>query len=457
LNRSLGQIVAGLGLGAALLLPAASASAQKINCANEFRSGKLYFSQSIFDKAVQRFALAVETCPQKAEYRARYAVALCQYGEVRMTDALAMDPEPRAPVLASVATWYDMAGREFDSSLVYDNSKSNQKFVRENREHYWVARYNEGIKLLKDNKPADADFQFRLARFVDKAQIKAYSQGALALINQDKKSEAASLVQHGLEIDPKDDQLNKLQESIYLDAARALVREAEDMADSQEDAPKAVDKTDQALTYLNQVLEKRGGKDPDVLFDRGSAYLARGRALDEADTSDVVPPDAVDADTKAAADFAAAAELVPADDPDNHDFHLAARFNEIQAYMNAESYDTALEKIRAYAGLDPMDPAIWQMWAVCLSKKGDSKGALSALMAYKSLNPGAGGSEVPVADAVSTAKADAAAAVKELGNPDAVYSYQESGSQNVIETWIWTSKKQVRSYILGVIQGQLTW
>ena len=45
-------------------------SAQEVNCANEFRSGKLYFAQKIYRKAVGHFALAVKTCPDKAEYRA---------------------------------------------------------------------------------------------------------------------------------------------------------------------------------------------------------------------------------------------------------------------------------------------------------------------------------------------------------------------------------------------------
>src|SRR5512139_3818733 len=52
------------------------ALAEDVNCANEFRSGKLYFSQKLYDKAVQRFGVAAGACPDKAEYRARYAMAL---------------------------------------------------------------------------------------------------------------------------------------------------------------------------------------------------------------------------------------------------------------------------------------------------------------------------------------------------------------------------------------------
>ena len=54
----------------------APAAVAEENCANEFRSGKLYFSQQVFDKAVDRFANSVRICPDKGEYRARYAMAL---------------------------------------------------------------------------------------------------------------------------------------------------------------------------------------------------------------------------------------------------------------------------------------------------------------------------------------------------------------------------------------------
>lgn len=454
MNRFLRPIVATLALGAAIPLTAGSASAQRINCANEFRSGKLYFSQQIYDKAVARFQTAVEVCPEKAEYRARYAIALAQYADVRLDDILTMpEGDARQAGLDSVITMYTTAGGEFDSSLAYDSGKKNQKFVRENREHYWVGRYNEGIKRLNDQKYKRAALQFKLARLVNPDDVKAYSQGALALINLDEKSEAASLVKAGLEKDPKDQSLNKLLESIYLDAAKSLTQDAEKLATKPDQAAQGEAKAKEALDYLNQVLDRRGGKDPDVLFDRGTAYLALGRAIDEADTAQGVPAGAVDACMKAATDFSSAAELVPVDDPDNRDFHLAARFNEIQAYLNAEKYDETLEKIKAYAAIDPMDPAIWQMWAICLNQKGDSNGAVAALMTYKSLK----GTKVTVDDAIKTAQKDSKAALDTMGKPDAVYSYQDTGSGEVIETWIWSAKHKAVNYVLGVKNGELSW
>jgi len=452
LNRLLGPIAAGLGLGAVIMLLAGSASAQKVNCANEFRSGKLYFSQAIYDKAVQRFATAVEVCPEKAEYRARYAIALAQYADVRLQDILTMEGDAREAGIDSVVTMTTRAGAEFDSSLVYDPGKKNQKFVRENREHYWVTLYNDGIKLLKDGNYEEAELHFRLSRMINPEEVKSFSQGALALINLDRKSEAAALVKEGLEKDPKDPSLNKLLESIYLEAANTLVHDAEGMSEKQGKEAQGAEKAKEAIQYLDEVLERRGGKDPDVLFDRGAAYLALGRAIDKADTSDVVPPDAVDVDMKAAADFAAAAELVPPDE-ENKDFHLAARFNEIQAYLNAEKYDETLEKVHAYVALDPTDPAIWQMWAICMNAKSNPEGAVAAVMTYKSLQ----GTKVPVADATKAPQKDAKTALDTLGKPDAAYSYQDAKSGEVIETWIWTAKRKVMNFILGKKNGELSW
>jgi hypothetical protein len=446
-----------LGVLSILVTGVGPASAQKINCANEFRSGKLYFSQKILDKAVDRFALAVEACPEKPEYRGRYAIALAEYGGARLGDALVYidDPEARQATIDSVEMMFTTAGAEFDSAAALDESKKNQKFVRENREHYWVERYNLGVKLLGEEDFEKAELQFRLARLIDSTPPKAYSQGAIALISIDHKSEAAALVQAGLEQAPDDERLNTLLESIYLDAAKGLTREAEEAAGGGDEAgaAAAVKKTEEAVEYLNKVLERRGGADADILFDRGAAKLAAGSLLQLSHEGEGIAPAAAAKFKESAADFEKSGELVKADE-ENRDFYLNTLFNQIQALINAEAYDPAMLKIKEYIALDAKDPAIWQMWAMGLvSKDDDSKRVMVALMASKSL----AGEALDVVETAGAAVGDAAAALKANGNPDFIYTYQDASSQDQIETWFWVNKKTAMCFILGDKSGELTW
>jgi Flp pilus assembly protein TadD len=419
------------------------AAAERINCANEFRSGKLYFAQKIYKKSVQRFALAVQTCPDKAEYRARYAMALAQYGAERLVYVPTIpEPEVKQALIDSVMAMYELAGAEFDSSLVYDDGRKNKKFVRENRKHFWVDRYNQGIKLYEEKNYEMAELQFRLARRIDVQNPRAYSQGAIALIGLNRRADAAQVVQQGLEQDPEDDRLNQLLENIYIDAATDLTREAE----SQNDAAKAME----AVAYLDQVLERRG-EDVNLLFKRGVAHMAAGTA-EKASESEAGTSSAGERFLAAASDFGGAAEAISAEE--DQEFHLACLFNQIQCLMNADDCDAGVQKIKEYLGIEPKDAAIWQSWAICLSQQDDSQGAVGALMVSKSL---ATAQEIPVDDAVKNAKEDESQSLQELGPPDFVYTYQEASSGNQINTWFWPGKRAARSFILGVKNGDMTW
>lgn len=428
---------------AALSLADPAGADDRINCANEFRSGKLYFSQKIYKKAVDRFAVAAETCPEKAEYRARYAMALAQYAGDRLVYLPTIPAgEERTATMDSVTTMFALAGAEWDSSLARDDSKKNQKFVRENRQHYWVEHYNHGINLYNDNKYEMAELEFRISRMLDPDNIKSFREGATALIALGEKTEAAKLVQDGLKIDPEDEKLNKLLESIYIDAANDLVEASE--------KDKSADEADKAIGYLNEVLERRDGQDANLLFKRGVAYMAKG-AAEASDESGGDAGAGAESYRKAADSFGEAADMIPAsEDPD---FHLAALYNRLQSEMNANDFEAAVVTLKAYLEQDPKDPSVWQTWAVCYSNQDNSDGAVAALMVSKSL----AGSEIPVKDAVANAKADETSSLKELGDPAFVYTYQEVGSGNQINTWFWPDKKVARSFILGVKNGEMKW
>ena len=440
-----GKLSLAIGLGLTIVSVAGPVAAEKINCSNEYRSGKLYFSQELFKKAVEHFDLACEVCPDKAEYRGRYAMALCQYGSERLTSALIeiLDPEMKRVALDSVVEMYSKAGDQFDAMVSLDDGKKAKKFVRENRKHFWVDRYNAGLKRYNDKEYETAELEFRLARNLDSKNVKAFSQGAIALIALDKKLDAAVLVKEGLAVDPEDERLNSLLEQIYIDVARELTVASE----AEGDAAKAVE----AVDYLDKVLQRRGGSDPDLFFERGVALLSAGTAESQ-DTTEDGESKATELFMEAADNFGKAAELVPPEG-DNLDFHTAARFNQIQALLNAKNCEMGIEAIKKYLTLNYQESGIWQSWAVCLSLEDNSTGAVAALMASKSL----AGDEISVDDVISNAKEDEKQAFDTLGRPVSVFTYQESGSGNQINTWFWPEKKKAMSFILGVKNGEMSW
>ncbi len=448
--RTLGGALAAVAAAAILTLPASGEE----NCANDFRSGKLYFAQKVYDKAVTYFESAVALCPEKAEYRARYGIALAQYASERMIGEYAGAVGQEA-LLAEIMDTFAKAGAEFDSSLAVDpKDKSNKKFTNENRQHFWVDHYNRGLKFAKEGKFDSADLEFRVARLIDPKEPRAYQQGAVALINADRKSEAAELVRQGLAVDPAHPNLNKLLESIYVDAARGLIDEADRIT---RETPfgtvsqAGADSARVAREFLQKVLERRPD-DPGLHFDMGLAFLTEGGALSRGDTGDSIAVAAQDRFRQAAASFAKAASLAPPDG-DTRDTHLNSLFNEIQAYLNAGDLDDAKRVVGDYLSLAPTDPAIWQFLAQVLAKKGDQEGTVMALVVSKSI----AGQAVPVEDAKSMAIKEEKDTSVEMGDPDAVYTYQEGESGNQINSWLWYGKKTAVAFKLGLKVGQYSW
>jgi len=444
------------GIAVAIMVTSASlahiASAEpRINCANEFRSGKLYFSQKVYEKAVDHFALSVEACPDKGEYRARYAMALAERAQelLDQSQTTASTKDEEKSMRSKAVDMFRTCGTEFDSSLVVDDSRKNEKFVRENREHYWVEHYNQGLKLAQDGKFDDAARQLEIARFIDASKAKAYTQGAVVLIKADRKSDAASLVREGLKVDPENKELNGLQDSIFKDAARSLI---DGISDAGPEA--GVAKADSAIAYLKQVQANAAAdkQDPNVSFDLGLANLEAGMALAQADTGETVSPDAKTRFLKAADEFKAAADLVPVDG-ENRDFHLNAIFNRIQALLNGQEWDQALEEIKGYLAQEPTDGPAWQFFAQALIQTKKSEQAVLALMTYKSIE----GQEISVDDVVTNAQGDEKAALDQMGRPDKAFTYQDPKSGDQYNALFWFAKKQVDIFNQGTKSGELTW
>ena len=434
----------GLVLAGGTSLGASVAVAQEVNCANEFRSGKLYFSEKVYAKAVDRFALAVKTCPDKAEYRARYAIALAQLGQEKLAVVETTgDVAGHKADVDSVIAMYQLAGSEFDASLKTDNSKQNQKLVRENRMHFWVNRYNEGTKLAGENRNEAAALEFELSRMLDPNEIKAYQQGVVVLVNQGKVKEAQALIESGLAKAPNDSVLTSLQKRVGAVEAQRLLKQAEDSSTDPAKANELARRADSLLTHSI----KDNPKNANLYFDRGLARMTRATTTkDSAQAAGIYG--------QAADDFEEARKLVPA--ATDSSFHQSALYNEIQSWMNANKIDESIELIMEYLSIDLDDASVWKFYAQALLLSGDKKTGAIALIISNSMTTG---SPVTIEDAVKNAGEDQKKALTDRGQPSLVYAYTADMAGKIVsvECWLWHAKKKASVYYLGKDNGEVRW
>ena len=434
------------------------AVAEEINCANKYRSGNLSFAQAqksererrkLMRDAVEQYRIAVNLCPEEGEYHMKYAMALAEHGVDLLNEGYieAETAEQQESLLTQAMEAFTLVGVQFDSAQATSSKKKLLKDIRENREHYWVEHYNLGIKLMQDKEPNPrvANREFEIARLIDPTRPKAYHQGAIAMIQLEMKSEAAKLVQVGIEQAPEDKELNELLEKLYMDAARSLTLEAEEAEPAEARA-----KSEQAIEFLKS-LEARRPDDAEVHFEKGSAHMAFGRAVKKMDKEGEGTPEAAKAFEDGAGAYEQAASLV--DPATDRDFFLAAKMNRLLALLEKEDFGVVETAAREYLGYEALDPTVWQILAQNYAQQDNTESTFSALMVFKSLQ----GEEIEVSSAESNASGDAKSALDTMGKPAAVYGSQESESGNQIQTWFWPEQKTVVSYMLGVEQGRITW
>jgi len=436
-------------------------SAQEVNCANQFRSGKLYFDERVYRKAVDHFALSVKACPDKGEYRARYAMALGQLGEEKLKVVEATgDVAGNQADVDSVLQMYNLAGSEFDASLKTDASKKNVKFVGENRQHFWVARYNEGIKLSKEEKHGAASMEFDLARRINPAEIKAYRQGAVSLIKENKTAEATKLIDEGLAIAPNDTTLKRMKDALGASEAGDIIKQIENGSMASEQAGPLCSEADSLFTAKIAA----NPKDADTYFKRGLGRLTCAAVIASTDSAHSVA-----IYSKAAEDFQKARELVPASTDTS--FYQNALYNEIQASMNAGDIGKSVDMIQEYMDFDCEDSGMWKSYAQALYLKGEQQKSLVALIISNAVSkdavppidaldvPYPRGSEVPVLDAAKNAQEDAKKAQGERGDPTHVYAYTQVMGETTkqIQVWLWCNKKKANVYYLGKDNGEVDW
>jgi len=364
-------------------------------------------------------------------------------GQVYIANLVGATPEGADTLRAGAAAFFELGGKEFEAALQTEEGQKRklQKFVEENRDHYWVESYNDALKRFENEAYDEADLLLRVCRTIDPTKTKAYTQGAIALIRMDQMGDAMELVDGGLAIDPQEEKLLSLKGNLMRSSARELIAEAE----SEENA----DKLNQAVAIYGELLEREPDDAANLYYERGLAELSGAgilKANDEA--AGVAMYEA------AAEDFGKAADLVPPEG-ENVDFHNNCKFYIVQALTNAGKVEPALKAAREYLCLAPMDHLGWQFMVINLLDMEDQAGVVSSLMMKKSLDPTVG-QEIPVDGAVDVAKGAVKTDLDANGKPDHVYTYTDDNTQ--IQTWIWLSLKKASIFTLPDAKaGEVSW
>ncbi|HEX7880085.1 MAG TPA: hypothetical protein VF720_11785, partial [Candidatus Eisenbacteria bacterium] len=132
-----------------------------------FMSGKLYLSQKVFDKAEHEFAAAVEGDTANAEYRTYWATSLCEVAVMNLGSASSIsDAAERRTALKAISDQLAEASRQFDRAGAMDPRKQASA-AEDNRQHYWVDIYKQGLALIEAKRYEDAIDVFGLTNTLD--------------------------------------------------------------------------------------------------------------------------------------------------------------------------------------------------------------------------------------------------------------------------------------------------
>lgn len=459
---------------ACLLVPPAPAQEAGLTPHAHFMSGKLYFTQKVYDKAEREFQLAVQGDSTQAEYRVLWANAMCEVARQTLADATGQrDPAARAKAIQQLATVYQTAADQYSKAAATDPKKQGEASA-DNRLHYWVDLHNQAVELFKLKKfetaleinklmtyldPREPRGFFGMARTMDQlgetkvGVILADQAKGLADERIAELGDCGQFVSKKRQKDCKDQIKN--YEKFKLDVDNftrakyvALGQEALRLSQDEPNIDNKRKYLEETIMFFKKGLEQ----DPSLIgtrFDLGNTYYALAQTWDESgarDTSSAFP-----SYREAARIFL---QLV-GNDSTPADIINDARFNAGQALYSAANWSAAVPVLRGYIAVFPKEPATYNLVAQCLAElKRPAEAAAYTRMVGALLK----GDQVPVNESITTARnlygdSDMTKSLAEMGNPEEVRSVQERGTDETVITWIWWARTEARHYIKGVQVG----
>jgi|GEM_PF-2224954 len=352
--------------------------------------GILYLSQKNYEKATKELETAVQQEPNNALAHLKLAMAYAEIGETKK------------------------AGQEFDRAVSLDPKL--RKDADANRKHYWVEHFNEGVRLSSQEKKYDAAaIEFQKAIDLDPTDPRALSNLAFSYTQLGKREEALAMFEQAAKIAPNDPTARKNLAAVYMDIGKEYFKQ-ENYSD--------------AISFYQKALDL-GADSVNVMFQLGNCYFQEATAETSATAAKPV--------YETAGSFY---ETVLKKSPDD----LDAMANLGMVKLALDQVPEAIQLLNNVASRNPKVPEFHRILVRAYAKSGEQELAVTELVFSKALDPTKG---KRVADLESWLSPDGMKArysdpsemkkaLQDLGTPEDVYEYDESGS--MVEVWFYWTK-----------------
>lgn len=361
--------------------------------------GRLYLSQKNFEKAVRELEIAVEQEPENGFAHLNLAMA---YGEIGETKK---------------------AGEEFDKALELNPKLS--KDVETNRRHYWVEHFNEGVRLSQEEKNfEEAAKEFEKAIELDPRDVRAYSNLGFSLTQLGEHEKALALFEKAAELEPTDETSRKNLARVYEDIAKNHFKNRN---------------YTEAIRFYQRALDL----EPDGLNCLLQLGICHSQKASAETTLALARPDY----EKALEFYSRVLEK----EPDNVDII----YNMGLTNLAIDNLDEAIQLLKKAVDMDPTVSDFHKILGRAYARAGEQESAVTELVISKALDTSRGKRMADIdgwiaPDAVKARYRDVGdlpATLQELGQPEEIYSYQESGS--LVEVWFYWSKGTALYFVNG--------
>jgi tetratricopeptide (TPR) repeat protein len=414
-----------------LLLAVAIVAVGCSKASQPYQSGKLYFSQKLYDKAAEQFELAVLEDP--ASGRNHLELAKC-YGE--------LDDNEKA-------------GKNF--KLAVEKEPILQKEVSDAVKHYRAEHYNHAVELMKEKSYGDAVAELQEAIYLDDTDPNQYINMGVCYSELKQTDLAVQYYEKALMLSPDDEmaranlvgtfanQAAEFRKEKSYDQATKFYRKVLELSIEDEtfDAENA-----SGAELMNKV---KGDEDAiGYVFDLGITYLDMAE-----DTKD-------DATLAQASEiFGAMYEANPADDD--------ALFYHAYSKMIAEDYAGAIGAYGQLLDRSPREATYYMNMATAYVKGGGSDNEMQMKgVLYFALAKALGSDNNKLAkkdfkdtsilekrlkEKYSTWK-DMKKVMDGLGAPEDIYAYQEDSGSDV-ECWFYWGLGEAAVFTNGYETGKI--
>jgi tetratricopeptide (TPR) repeat protein len=397
-----------------------------------YQSGKLYFSQKLYQKAAEQFQLAVSEDPETGKNYLELAKCYAELDE------------------------NEKAGQNF--ILATEKDPTLKKEVGEAIQHYRAAHYNHAVELMKEKSYGDAISELQEAAYLDPSDPNQYINMGVCYSELKQPDLAVKFYEKALALSPEDKMARENLIGTFANQAGEFRRQKS---------------YDEAIKFYKKVLELSSGQEsldvdaisaPDLVtmfkdIDKGTGYIFDlGIAyLDQAE--DNKDQDALE---RASAIFKALYDANPADED--------ALYYYAYSRSVAEDYSDAIMSFGRLLDRNPREASYYMDMASAYVKAAGSdsdmqmKGVLYFALAKalgsdsnklaKSAFKDTGTLEKRLKEKYKT-WSDMKKALGSMGLPEDIYAYTED-SGNEVEAWMYWSKGEAAVFTNGYETGKIS-